>query len=353
MIGLLLAVATAAPAPAADALVPYRVRRGDTLPGLARAYLLPGHTYGEIRQLNGAVDPGHLQPGETLLIPTQWLRVVPIAARIEAFRGRVTLDGRRLARIGALLREGMRVSTGVNASVSFRLADKSTVTLPSLSTIRVVRLRRTLLTGQVERAFMLEAGRSDAEVRPSRGGRDPFEIRTPVSVAAVRGTQFRVSVEQGGKAATTSVVEGKVGVQGTGGEALVPAEYGLASTLQSTGRPVPLLAPPDIEQPVHVETDGTQVFTIDPPGGAARYRLQIADDDEFHDMRKEVTQASPVFRLPPLPAGTYIVRATALDAKDVEGLPSTVYRYTYRTQRGVVPARGAAQAAGASAGVGR
>ena len=317
--------------------VSYRVRRGENLVGLGRAYLRAPQDYAEVQRLNRIADPYHLRPASSLLIPARLLRSVPIAARIVAFRGTVTLDGARDARIGDVLHEGARIATGVNASVSFVLADKSKISLPSLSIIHIVRLRRTLLLGQVERVFLLESGRSDAEVTPSRKGRDPFEIRTPVSVAAVRGTIFRVAVVDSGQAATTGVVRGKVEVEGQGGGALVPAEYGVKSDATSTGKPTPLLPPPDFDPPVHIKPDGTQVFTLEPSAGATRYRLQVANDADFANIRTEVTQANPVFEVPPVPAGTYLVRATAIDANDVEGLPTTTYRYTYMLPRGAKP----------------
>lgn len=325
-----VAAGAAPPPPPGDAgEYEYQVRRGDTLVRIGRLYLRRPGDYREVQAINLVPNPYRLTPGATLRIPLRLARVQPIAARVTAFRGAVTLDGRRPVRVGTLLRERARVRTGGSSSVSFVLPDRSTVTLPSSSVIRIVRLRRVPLSGAVERSFALEAGSSEAQVRPGRSGRDRFEIRTPVSVAAVRGTTFRVALLDGGAAATTSVVEGRVGVVATDGETGVPAGFGVRSDASGSSGPVALLAAPAFVPLARFRTDGTQLFALRPVRGAVRYRLRVSTDSRFGDLRADVRQSAPDFALPPVRMGSYFVRATAIDANDIEGLPTT-YRYTYR-----------------------
>lgn len=310
------------------AVYDYVVQRGDTLPAIARAYLGSPDDARAIQASNRIADPAHPVAGSHLAIPARLLRAETLYAYILSFRGSVVLNGQRVRHIGMIVGEGGRIETGLDASVSFSLTDGSSITLPSQSVVRVSRLRRILISGRVERAFLLDAGSGAVRVTPSRG-RDPFEIRTPVSVAAVRGTEFRVAVNPGGGSATASVLKGVVDVAAGGEEADVPLGFGTRSGADATPKPVPLLPPPEFVGYVSFKKNGAQTIRLAGTPGAARYHMQIASDAEFLRIRNEFMQADTTFELPPVDPGTYYIRATAYDVHDIEGFPAT-RNFTYR-----------------------
>jgi len=314
----------------ADAAFRYTVQPGDTLPLIAARYLQTAGDAKDVARRNGLPPAAPLRPGQVLLVPERLLRGEPLNALVTAFRGQVLLNGAPVTKIGAMLREGGRVQTGAGASVSLSLADGSSITLPSQSVVEVQRLRRVLLTGHTERVFMLRAGRSEMEVTPRYDDRDRFEMRTPVSVTAVRGTQFRVAVlDSGGAAAATAgVVRGTVSVTAAGSASDLPTGFGIRSEPQTAGAPVPLLPPPDFA-PVVIQPDGQQVFALSPVAQATLYHVQVANDETFRDVLADTISPETTIILPALDTGSYWVRGTVLDAQGIEGLPKAhLYSYT-------------------------
>jgi hypothetical protein len=320
--------APAPPAPAprpadADPPILYTVRKGDNLYNLALHYMHRLADYRTVQALNKVRDPYRLPIASSLLIPRALLKSDPLEAKVIAFRGGTTIDGRQAA-LGATVTEGGRIQTGANSFLSIGLADGSTITLPSQSLIRVERLRRFRLTGELERLFRLDDGRSQTEVTPRTNGRDRFEMRTPVSVAAVRGTDFRVAVLDGGKAAATEVLGGHVGLDGGGTEIMLDPGLGARVSSDGTTGPVKLLPPPDIVDPARIQSEPDLAFRIAPLDQAARYRVQIARDAGFLDIAEEVLVDRPEASLPSVADGDWFVRVTAIDRNEIEGLPRVV-----------------------------
>ncbi|HWW27413.1 MAG TPA: FecR domain-containing protein, partial [Caulobacter sp.] len=194
-----------------DPPVRYVVRRGDTLFDLGRAYLRRTNDYRHVQRANQISRPRVMPVGKTLTIQADLLKTQPIDARLSAFSGRVEIetDGRRVpAEKGMTLREGQRVITGPGAFATFEMEDASRVTLPSNTAMRVVRLRNVVLTNAPQRVFRLDEGRSAIQATPNPNPNARFEVRTPVSISAVRGTEFRVATAEG--RSRTEVLKGAV-----------------------------------------------------------------------------------------------------------------------------------------------
>jgi hypothetical protein len=318
-------VTTVAPKPTAatsdsDPPISYTVRKGDNLYNLALHYMHQLSDYRIVQTLNHVRDPYRIPIGTNILIPRALLRSDPLQAKVIAFRGTTTIDG-QAAVLGAAVGEGGRIQTGQNAFLSIGLTDGSTITLPSQTSVRVERLRRFRLTNEMDRLFRVDDGRTQTEVTPRTNGRDRFEMRTPISVAAVRGTDFRVAVLDGGKAATTEVLGGHVGLAGGGTETILDPGVGARVTPNGTTGPVKLLPPPDIAVSARIQPESELAFSVAPLDKAVRYRFQIARDAGFLDMVQETIADRPQGVLPSMPNGDYFVRVTGIDANEIEGLP--------------------------------
>jgi len=317
-------VATANAAPpqpaAAGPMFRYVTRPGDNLYTLADAYLIRLQDYRIVQRLNHVRNPYRLPIGRMLSIPRALLRTVPLTGRVVAFRGDAIADGRPV-RIGTRIGEGGRIQTGANAFLTMALDDGSKISIPSQTQISVERLQRVLISGELERLFRLEAGRTETEVTPRRNPTDRFEIRTPLSVAAVRGTHFRVAVSDDGKAATAGVIHGQVAVTSKESEIRLEPGQGARTTAAGTEPTVPLLPEPSLLRPGRLQADSDLSFAIADVTGAAQYRFQIATDAGFMDLVEETTGTTAAATLPAVPNGNYFVRATAIDANGIEGLP--------------------------------
>lgn len=312
---------TSAPsaAVAANDDVLYTVRKGDTLIGLAKRGFKREGDYRTAQRLNRVANPRALRPGSVLRLPIGLLRTQPIGARIVAFRGGAAVNGAP-ARIGLNVSEGMELRTDPNAFMALELADGSLLTLPSRSRIRITDLHRVVLTGSVVKRFMLTSGRSETEATPIKRG-DSFEVRTPVSVSAVRGTRFRVSLVEGTDGASTSVLEGNVAVAGGAQSVAVPAGKGVLASEQGPGAPVPLLPKPTLRDPDRLQDEELVTFRTETMPEAVRYRVQLSTDAGFVDTFAEGDSADPEVSFPGVPNGSFFARATVLSKEGIEGFP--------------------------------
>jgi hypothetical protein len=336
--GVVFSVLVAAPALAAPAMAPppsagdpvhYRVRQGDTLYDLARKYLIRLGDYDAVRKSNGVRDPRELAPGTDLAIPAAWLRTEPIDATVETVSGAATVTAKgRTAALdrGAILHEGETVATGADTFVRLGLPDGTHVTLPSQSRLRIAALHRILLTDALVRDFALEGGRSEAVVTPMTKPQDHFIVRTPLAIAAVRGTDFRVAFDPDVGRAGVGVLEGAVGVStADGGHAsqTVPASFGVSVGTEGVSTPRALLPAPKLKSGARVQQAPQVSLDIEPVAGAKAYRAQLAPDAGMMEPVAETEVETPALSFPKLADGQWFVRLTAIDDGGLEGAPKT------------------------------
>jgi hypothetical protein len=320
-------LAAAAPPQASDE-VTYVIRPGDTLIGLAKRGFNRNADYIVVQRRNRIADPRALQPGSTLHIPLRVLRTQPIGAKVIAFRGAVLVGGTR-PQIGTAVREGSLLRTDADAFLTLELADGSLLTLPSRSTMRIAALHRVILTGSAIKSFELLSGRTETEVQKARKPQDRFEIRTPVSVAAVRGTKFRVTFGQDSAAAGAGVLQGVVAVKAGRQAVAVPQGKGVVASATGPGPLVNLLPKPVLRDPDKVQDEDLVRFTVAPMPGARSYRIQLAKDAGFIETFAEAEAPQPTLTFAGVPNGSFFARATAISPEGIEGFPA-VYTFERR-----------------------
>jgi len=310
-------------AQSAEKTISYTVRRGDTLISLATKYLLRKEDYLTVQKLNGIHDPYHVPTGSTLIVPESLLRIEPSFGEISSFRGDVAVDGSP-AEQRMQIRQGMRIETSANAFVTVQFADGSAISLPSQSRVRVDRLRRIPLTDSVDRVFRLQEGRARSTVTPIRNPASNFQVTTPLSVSAVRGTDFRVGFDPVANRSLTEVVGGTVGVAPDEDKdaVAVPHGYGVVGTPDGIQPPTKLLPGPDLASLARSDDDAVLV-TAKPVEGAAKYRTQLASDLRFRDIIADMVTEKPEATFPGLGSVPFFVRLTAIADTGLEGLPAT------------------------------
>ena len=325
--GLVLQASVVYAAPVqAERTVFYIVKPGDTLFDLAARYLTRIEAYRTVAQDNKVVAARRLQPGQRLSIRETLLRTQPVTGVIAARTGDVWLEagGRReRAEIGATVAEGARLATQAGSFATIEFTDETYINLPPNSTLRVETLRQIVLTGGLLRRFALETGRSVMKVTPDANPSSDFRMKTPISVAAVRGTEFRVALAAEDKAAT-EVTKGLVGVAAsTGAEHSVPQDFGITASSDGLSGVQALLPPPKLIDGARRQQQTTVSFAVEPLQGAQAYRVQVARDAGFVDVITEQTQSEPRLDVGPLEDGFYFARAAALSVQGLEGRPST------------------------------
>ncbi|MDO8408873.1 MAG: FecR domain-containing protein [Phenylobacterium sp.] len=327
-IGLGLAPLTAkaqTPQTASD-IATYVVRPGDTLYDLAERYMVRPGDAQRVARLNRIAEPRRLQPGTTLRIPVRLLRTEPVVARLSAFRGDVTITapaGPLAPVIGLVIPEGSRLTTAAGAFLTLEMPDGSRITLPSQSRVVLDRARRVLLSGDIQRRLTLEAGRSSSVVAPAPTPGSSFIITTPLTVSAVRGTEFRVAHDAEANRSTLEVVEGSVGARASyeASEILVPRAFGRRADATSATAPQALLPSPKLRAPGRAQDEPELSFDLVPVDGAQSYRGQLATDAGFVDIFAEAESEGPTLTFGSVPNAIYFLRLTAIAVDGLEGLP--------------------------------
>lgn len=306
----------------------YQVKLGDTLIDLAEAFFTNPDDYKKVQELNLVEDPRRLRTGQSLNLPVNLLRVVPAQAEVSSYRGQVTVTIGSRARAPALrqsLSEGALITTGANSYLRLSLSDGSHLVVPSNSRVRLSRLKRYVINGAVDYDLEVQRGRLESRVTPRQfpGG---YRVTTPVSVTAVRGTEFRIGLNAAADRAATEVLEGRVEVEWEGaaeaaiGEANSAISVGGAGAVVATLPPAPRLADPDL-----ILTKPEIELKVKPQDGALAYRGRLALDAGLIEIIAE-TESEPgsnALKFDALDDGLYYLSVSAISPDGIEGHGST------------------------------
>ena len=186
--------------------VEYTVRAGDNLYQIGSRYLVRQTDYREVQRINRVADPLRLPIGLRLRVPLRLLRTEPLQARILAARGAVTMEsGGAPVRPapGVAVMPGTVLETGLDGFIGLALSNGSQVTLPTRTRVRLVAMRRILLTGSVDFDVAVERGKIETQATPLQADGSRFRLRTPRAVSAIRGTVLRIAYDDAG----ASVIE--------------------------------------------------------------------------------------------------------------------------------------------------
>ena len=308
--------------------VRYTFKNGDTLNGFAKQYLVNIEAAQTVQRFNGIKDATKIRPGTIIKVPTSLLKSTPIGAKVVAFSGTVNIIGKKgsmIAAVGSAVLEGQTLSTGAPGFLTISIAGGSNVSIPSRSRVRIVRLRKYLLTGGSDIDLFVEKGRAETAAAPIKDANSRFRMRTPTAVSAVRGTVFRIGYDGPGSASLTEVVEGAVAVD-TGNSAppaLIPTGFGAALPVTGALLQEELLPAPQVLNAGSVQADDVVRFGLSPITGAKGYHTQVARDAGFLEIFAETVSSGPAANFDSVPDGSFFVRSMAIADSGLEGLADT------------------------------
>jgi len=342
---LALALAAVLCAHAADEpTIDFTVVESDTLRGLSNSVLTSPTAWREVAKLNRLPDANRITPGQVLKIPTRLLRADTRDARVVSTQGEVRV-GDSAASDGQGVKEGQSVQTGPRSSAVLELADGSRVRLPPSSLAQVMASRqlgeRTDVPNAASPAAAGSAGVANGwfvgTMRVVRGSVEvfatkvlrakPLEVVTPTAVVGVRGTRYRVSVDEAVEGRTRGeVVEGLVRFDlprhSTGTD--LPAGFGAvsdASVAGGTNAPaaVRLQAAPDLAGiPSRFERPLVR-FAL--PAETVPLHVQVARDEAFDKIVvDQQVAAGEEVRIAGLDDASWHLRARRVDGLGLEGL---------------------------------
>jgi len=300
----------------------YTVRPGDTLWGFSDRYLTAPALATRLQKHNALPDARRLQPGTTLRVPLAWTRHRPTLVRLLAVRGTVRSEGgatgARTLRVQDEVGPGEVLTTPPDGHALLQFEDGSRLSLLADSALRILSAR-AYAGGLSETRLELLRGRTENDVVPRTGQGVRFEILTPAGVTSVRGTEYRVSTEQGA-ATRLEVLDGAVEAGGDAGAVTVPAGFGTRFAPGEAPRaPVQLMPAPDLSGvPARVEALPAEL-ALAPLAGARAYRVQLAGAAADATVVLDVLETAPRLRIPPLAPGRYILSVRGIDDIGLEG----------------------------------
>ncbi len=169
----------------------YRVIQNDTLIDLAERFTQQADNWSTLQDLNDVKDPMALPIGLQLRIPFDLIPERDAQGRVVHLRGQATANNTVLQE-GDTVNEGDSIQTQDGSFLTLQFPDASESYIPGNSTVHIQRLQTFQGTGLVDVIFDLESGSLESSVAPEDTGTGRYEIRTPVSITGVRGTQLRV-----------------------------------------------------------------------------------------------------------------------------------------------------------------
>ncbi|MCF7947830.1 MAG: FecR domain-containing protein [Spirochaetia bacterium] len=126
-----------------------------------------------------------------LLLFTAAIPLFAVDAVVQSTKGKVEIkepgDQWQPAASGQNLSRGTYISTGFNSRAILELGN-STLEVKALTRMQLEQIVEN--SDSVDTDLFLEVGKVEANVRSSKGLRNNFKLRSPVSTAAVRGTGF-------------------------------------------------------------------------------------------------------------------------------------------------------------------
>lgn len=243
-------VASAQPNEAPEDVILYKVKAGDTFNKFAQKYLQQPVNMAAIQSANHLHDINHLVIGSEIRIPRPMLKHTLSKATVMSLScaSAIHMGNNKTLTIGTVLREGSVIEVPPECHVSLLLEDSSVIRLPSGAALKISTLRKNLIESAPEVRLDLTRGRIELDVnKQGRNPTIPFEVKTPISVMGVRGTEFRVGYSPDDQAGQVEVLGGIVETRGAADAQSRPITKGFGVPVDAQGKALAiekLLPPP-------------------------------------------------------------------------------------------------------------
>lgn len=307
---------------AADRIT-YFARGGDTLASISQRFTDKPVNWTVLARLNNIDKDVRIPVGTAIVIPATLLSDDKVDARIVAFAGEVivtTAEGRNVElKIGAPVSEGARVDTARNSFLTIALADDSRLSLPSNSQVVLTKLRQTRHTKSPRTEVTLLRGRVESRVAPLRHKGGSYDVRTPLSNAGVRGTHFRVGLNDA--LVTNEVISGTVDIMPSRGGPPVRLYSGMGNVVKTggTGTPTSLPSAPALHELAMLPAESAVMLSLRSSQSASAYHVQISRDSDGQDVVREAIASGTRIRIDGLAIGDYYARVSTINPDGLEG----------------------------------
>ena len=304
----------------------YSVRPHDTLIHFGKRHLINPDDWRILQKLNRIKDPYRMPVGSKMRVPLRLVKQGPASAEVILASGAAYIlsadKSRRLVDVGQQLNVGDELQTTDKSKLNIRFADGSVLTMQANSTLKLDTLSMYSGGGMVDTKLRLQQGKVDVEANPKKVRGNQMQIFTPTAVAAVRGTEFRVSTDA--HTVRQETLDGQVALSAAGEEVAVKKGYGsLSENGQAPQPPVLLLPAPDTKSlPVKL-TALPITFTVPAQKDAVAWIGKIYKEAQLDTVLAESESQTSRLDFGDLDDGQYYLQVRAKDNKGFEGYDAT------------------------------
>lgn len=229
----------------------HQARPSETVASVVLTYLQGPGALAALVHLNGWTHPEQVIAGRIIKLPRSHLKFQPSQARITRLNCntvvRTDVTPAVALEMGAILHEGavLRIPTGCQLVLT--LEDDTSLRMLSGATVKLKTLRQRLFSRTPDVQVELLDGRISVDVpRQRRASSERLEVYTPMSVAGVRGTEFRVAFGADDGVSAVEVQGGSVGARGLTEVQEQKVAGGQGMVISATGQSLPVesLLPP-------------------------------------------------------------------------------------------------------------
>ena len=304
----------------------YTVRPGDTFWGICETYTSKKNCWQILPDLNNVERTRELPPGFIVRVPSEWLKTQPKPVTVLFVNGDVKVQTYpeevvRALKSGEKLYEGAIIETRTG-SVSLMFADGSNMLVEPETKIVFNKLSVSNGEGIVDTDVRLNRGAVKTRVNKKRAA-NHFQITTPTAVAAVRGTEYRVSTnEQQNFLTRSEVYEGKVNVAAYENAVDIPENYGLVAYAGTPLTPKKLLDTPVFKE---FATEQSTPISIKwhKLENAEAYSLEFLQEDSADELIKKIHTEKTKIETSNIDTGCYTLRLRGIDEDDLQGNAAT------------------------------
>jgi hypothetical protein len=304
------------------------VQKDDNLINLGEKYLEDPHKWREVAKFNRIQNPDLIYPGQAVLFPLSLLKGMPSYGAVGFIKGNVEFQSEgskewRTLHLNDRVKEGTGIRTRDDSAVEIIFEDGHSSFLQSSNTTLGISAAQKKEGNHTIYKLFLKTGRAITKIKGATGRESRFEIETPSSICAARGTVFRTAVDSA-DSTRSEVLKGIVDVEAMHRIVNVrEAEGTLVRKGEPPMEPRKLLHPPVLMNfmpiyktiPLHFEFGGVE--------GAVYNRVVFAKDGDFKDILKEqIIKPSELFKIYDIDDGTYFLESRSIDDLGIEGLPS-------------------------------
>jgi hypothetical protein len=291
------------------------VQKGDNLINLGEKYLEDPHKWREVAKFNRIQNPDLIYPGQVVLFPLSLLKGVPSYGAVSFIKGNVEFQSEgskewRTLFLNDRVEVGTGIRTGDDSAVEIAFEDGHSSFLQSSNTTLGLSAAQKKEGNHTIYKLFLKTGRAITKLKGATGRESRFEIETPSSICAVRGTVFRTAVDST-DSTRSEVLKGIVDVEAMHQTAKVQEGEGtLVRKGEPPMKPKKLLPPAELmnfmpiykTSPLHFEFRGVE--------GAVSNRVMFAKDSDFKDILKEqIIKPSEPFKIYDVDDGTYFLQS--------------------------------------------